>query len=79
LLSKFCTRNGKEGLSREKLEPGNYVSGGIYPGKICDSARSEEGQGTAVRLSDFAANAESAGAIGISSVLVLLDLAIHRL
>jgi hypothetical protein len=30
-------------------------------------------------FSDFAANAESAEAIGISSVLVLLDLAIHRL
>ncbi|MEH2502288.1 hypothetical protein V1290_001099 [Bradyrhizobium sp. AZCC 1578] len=30
-------------------------------------------------FSDFAANAESADAIGVSSVLVLLDLAIRRL
>jgi hypothetical protein len=29
--------NGKQRLSREKLEPVFSVSGYIYPGKICDS------------------------------------------
>jgi hypothetical protein len=47
--------------------------------KICDSTHSGEGRHRHFGFSDLAANAESTDAIGVSSVLVLLDLAIHRL
>ena len=82
--------NGLVGLSALPLRRGNDASEYIYPGIIRggvrDSARRGEGgdaggkgEDAACGFSEFAANAESAGAIGISSVVVLLDLTIHRL
>jgi hypothetical protein len=47
--------------------------------KISDPAGSKEARASHFGLPEFVPSAESADAIGISSVLVSLDLAIHRL
>ena len=58
----------------------NDVFGHIYPGKIDDSGRSGAGRGIAIFGSpEFPRNVESADAIGVSGVVVSLDLATHRL
>ena len=93
-MRHFVPGKANKGLVEQSGSPlsrMNDVSEYIYPGIIRAKAGDSELQGAraeapmlklegaACGFSEFAANAESAGAIGISSVVVLLDLTILRL
>jgi hypothetical protein len=62
------------------MNPGRVVSEYIYPDKIDDSPASQAGRRIAISARiEFARSRETAGARGISAIVVLLDFTIHRL
>ncbi|OCK55468.1 hypothetical protein LMTR3_11745 [Bradyrhizobium sp. LMTR 3] len=78
-MRKFCTRKCNKGLAGKNWNQKIVFLTIFTRIKICDSIHAEEGRHRHFGFSDFVTNAESTDAIGVSSVLVLLDLAIHRL